>query len=89
MLPNKTNDRKHAFAVAKKILDEIPSKLQRQIKKLEILLVNEKIDDKGTIRVPGILEIRGHVVNIQMKSKIMAIIRKHADNRRVKDMVAV
>jgi hypothetical protein len=89
VIPNKSDDQKHALEITKKIMEEIPSKLQRQTKKFEILLVNEKVSDKGIIRVPGVLELKGMVMNVHMKIKILAIIKKHCGNRKIKDMLKV
>jgi hypothetical protein len=85
----KNDNKKHAESIVKKIMDTIPLKLLRQTKRFSIQLINERVDDRGSIRNIGYFEVKGMIINAHTKIKIMEIIKKMSNKRKIKDMIVV
>ena len=81
-------NKKHAEAVVKKIMSEIPVKILRHVRKFKIQLMGETVNDKGHTKMIGWLEIHG-TTDVHTKIKIMEIVKKESGERKIKNLITL
>lgn len=79
----------HSMSVIRDLRGKISAKLARQIEKLDIVLVGERVEktESGVvIKQKGTLEIRGTASNVQSQVALLQRLKELTGGRTLKDL---
>jgi hypothetical protein len=79
----------HSMSIIRGIVGKISPKLARQIEKLDLALVGERVEKTDTgisIKSKGIIEVRGTAANVQEQEALLRRLRELTGGRTIKNL---